>query len=157
MPRQKVTVEICGSNYVVSTDDTPEYLRGLAERVDDDMGRLLVQMPNASVTAAAVLCSLNYLDEADKNTNNAENMRSQLQDYLEDASKARLETEELRRENAYLRRELERFERADDTKRFTANPNRVTETTTTKRNVTRQLADEELTLRIGEDIDENSK
>ena len=110
MPPHKVKLQICGSSYVVSTNDSAEYLTGLAERLDEDMNQVMREMPNASVTAAAVITALGYLDEAQKNAQGADNMRAQLQDYLEDAAKAKLAAEEAKREAGRLRRELAAYE-----------------------------------------------
>lgn len=110
MPSNKVKLEICGSSYVISTNDAPEYLIGLAERLDQDMNQIMVDTPNASVTAAAVITALGYLDEAEKSAFGADNMRAQLQDYLEDAAKARMAAEEAKREVEKLRKELSFYE-----------------------------------------------
>ncbi len=110
MSSQKVKLEICGSSYVVSTNDSEEYLLGLAERLDRDMNQILLEASNASVTSAAVITALAYLDEAEKNAFGADNMRAQIQGYLEDASKARLAAEEAKREVTRLRNELAWFE-----------------------------------------------
>lgn len=110
MPSQRVKLEICGSSYVVSTNDSAEYLLGLAEKLDADMNQVMIDTPNASVTAAAVITALGYLDEAEKNAFGADNMRAQIQDYLEDAAKARLAAEEARAEAERLRRELAYYE-----------------------------------------------
>ena len=110
MPSQRVKLEICGSSYVVSTNDSAEYLLGLAEKLDADMNQVMIDTPNASVTAAAVITALGYLDEAEKNAFGADNMRAQIQDYLEDAAKARLAAEEARSEAERLRRELAYYE-----------------------------------------------
>ena len=110
MPPHKVKLHVCGSSYVVSTNDSAEYLTGLAERLDEDMNVVMREMPNASVTAAAVITALGYLDEAQKNAQGADNMRAQLQDYLEDAAKAKLAAEEAKREAGRLRRELSAYE-----------------------------------------------
>lgn len=107
MPSQKVRLEICGSTYVVSTNDSAEYLLGLAEKLDEDMNEILAEAPNASVTSAAVITALGYLDQASKNASGADNMRAQLQSYLEDAAKAKQAAEEARREVELLRRQLE--------------------------------------------------
>ncbi|MDL2323806.1 cell division protein ZapA [Ruminococcaceae bacterium OttesenSCG-928-A16] len=107
MPSHKVRLEICGSSYVVSTNDSAEYLLGLAEKLDTDMKEILAEAPNASVTSSAVITALGYLDQAAKNASGADNMRAQLQDYLEEASKAKIAAEEYRREAADLRRQLE--------------------------------------------------
>lgn len=106
MPASKVRLEICGSNYVISTTDTEEYTLSLAEKLDKQMNEFLASTPSASVTSAAVLCALSYLDELEKSSASADNMRSQIKDYLEDAAKAKLEAEEARRELERLRREI---------------------------------------------------
>lgn len=110
MPSHKVKLEICGSSYVVSTSDSEEYLLGLADRLDADMNQVMLDTPNASVTAAAVITALAYLDEAEKSAFGADNMRTQIQDYLEDAAKARMEAEEAKRDADQLRRQLNFYE-----------------------------------------------
>ncbi len=110
MPTHKVKLEICGSSYVVSTSDSEEYLLSLADRLDSDMNQMMLDSPNASVAAAAVITALGYLDEAEKSAFGADNMRAQIQDYLEDAAKARMEAEEARREAEGLRRQLHFYE-----------------------------------------------
>lgn len=70
------------------------------------MSQMLTANPSASVTTAAVMTALGYLDELKKSTSGADNMRAQIKDYLEDAAKAKLELEEERREVERLRREL---------------------------------------------------
>ena len=68
------------------------------------------------MTKAAVFCAMDYLDEYRKSTGSAENMRSQIQDYIADAARAKLaedkakaENEVLRREAAALREQLEKM------------------------------------------------
>ena len=106
MPANKVKLTVCGSNYVISTTDSEEYVQSLAERLDKDMNELMNQSPSASVAASAVVVALGYLDELQKNASSADNMRSQIKDYLEDAAKAKLEAEEAKKEIERLRREI---------------------------------------------------
>ena len=106
MPTNKIKLEICGSNYVIATTDTEEYVLSLAEKLDSDMTQMLASNPTASVTTAAVITALGYLDELKKSTSGADNMRAQIKDYLEDAAKAKLAAEEARREVERLRREI---------------------------------------------------
>lgn len=106
MPVNKIRFSVCGSNYVISSTDTEEYVLSLAEQIDSDMNQLLAQTPTASVTTAAVITALSYLDESKKSTGGADNMRAQIKDYLEDAAKAKLAAEEAHREVERLRREL---------------------------------------------------
>ena len=49
--------------------------------------------------------SMDYLDEYKKSTGSAENMRSQIQDYIADAARAKLAEDKVRTENETLRRE----------------------------------------------------
>ncbi len=107
MPANKIRLEICGATYVVSSTDTEPYVTELAERLDKNMNEVLSNNPSASVTTAAVLCALEYLDEWQKATSGAENMRAQIKDYLEDAAKAKMAAEEARRELERLKREME--------------------------------------------------
>ena len=107
----KVRLTICGSNYVISTGESEDYMRNLAERLDMEMKDLMAASPSASITTAAVLTALSYLDELEKASGSADNMRRQIKDYLEDAARAKMAAEELRRENASLRRHIEELER----------------------------------------------
>lgn len=112
MPTNKIRLEICGSTYVISTTDPEDYTLSLAAKLDKEMNEFLTATPQASVTTAAIMTALSYLDELEKSSASADNMRSQIKDYLEDAGKARIEAEEARRELERLRRELS-YLRAD--------------------------------------------
>ena len=48
-----------------------------------------------------------YLDAYKRSEENADRMRTQISEYLEDAAKARIELDEVKRENAHLRRQLD--------------------------------------------------
>ena len=111
----KVRVNIAGTPYAIATTDPEKYILSLAKKLDEDITKLLDDNANLSVTKAAVFCAMDYLDEYRKSTGSAENMRSQIQDYIADATRAKLaedkvkaENEVLRREAAALREQLER-------------------------------------------------
>lgn len=106
MPVTRVKLTICGSNYIVSTTDSEEYVNQLAERLDNDMTEIMTQNPSASVAASAVISALSYLDELNKNASSTDNMRAQIKDYLEDAARAKLEAENTRRQLEKLTAEL---------------------------------------------------
>ena len=119
----KVRVTIAGAPYAIATTDTENYITTLAKKLDDDITKLLDNNGNLSVTKAAVFCAMDYLDEYRKSAGSAENMRSQIQDYISDAAKAKLaadkvkaENETLKRENAALREQLAK-ERQRETRR----------------------------------------
>ena len=106
MPANKIKLEICGASYVIATTDTEEYVLSLAEKLDADMNQMMTNNPSASIATAAVITALGYVDELNKSTSGADNMRAQIKDYLEDAAKAKLSAEEARREVERLRREI---------------------------------------------------
>ena len=54
-----------------------------------------------------MLAALDYCDEAVKATESADNLRSQIKDYLEDSPQARMEADEARRENEKLKKEVQ--------------------------------------------------
>lgn len=114
MPMNKIRMEICGSEYIISTTDGEDYTLALAEKLDKAMSEFMTAVPQASVTTAAVMCALSYLDELEKSSASADNMRSQITEYLDDAAKANLEAEDARRELERLRRQLGSLQSAQD-------------------------------------------
>lgn len=103
----KVRLTIAGAPCVISTTDSEEYVTQLAQELDDDIKEAMKASPNLSVTRATVFCALDYLDRCKKSAGSADNMRSQIRDYLADAAKAKLEADEARREIERLKREVQ--------------------------------------------------
>ena len=106
MAANRVKLTICGANYVIVSEDEESYVQELGTRLDEEMNELMTKNQAISVTGAAVLKALDYLDELRKATMSADNMRGQVRDYLEDAAKARLATQEAQQEIAQLRRQI---------------------------------------------------
>ena len=96
---------IAGTPYAIATTDSEKYIQSLAKKLDEDITKLLDENENLSVTKAAVFCAMDYLDEYRKSTGSAENMRSQIQDYIADAARAKLAEDKAKAENEVLRRE----------------------------------------------------
>ena len=101
----KVRVTIAGAPYAIATTDTESYITSLAKKLDEDITKLLDDNDNLSLSKAAVFCAMDYLDEYRKSAGSAENMRSQIQDYIADAAKAKLAEDKVRAENEVLQRE----------------------------------------------------
>ena len=78
----KVRVTIAGAPYAIATTDSEKYILSLAKKLDEDITKLLDANANLSVTKAAVFCAMDYLDEYHKSAGSAENMRSQIQEYI---------------------------------------------------------------------------
>lgn len=111
MATSKVRLNICGSSYVVTTSESEDYMKNLADRLNLDMNELMASSNSVSITTAAVMTALNYRDELEKASGSADNMRRQIKDYLEDAASAKMAAEEARRENASLKRRVDELER----------------------------------------------
>ena len=107
----KVRLTICGSSYVISTNESEDYMQNLAEHLNLDMNELMSSSNSVSITTAAIMTALNYRDELEKASGSADNMRRQIKDYLEDAASAKMAAEEARRENASLKRRIDELER----------------------------------------------
>ena len=101
----KVRVTIAGAPYAIATTDTESYITSLAKKLDEDITKLLDDNGNLSLSKAAVFCAMDYLDEYRKSAGSAENMRSQIQEYIADAAKAKLAEDKVRAENEVLQRE----------------------------------------------------
>lgn len=106
MEKNKIKLRICGSEYIIGSEDDPEYVSSLGEELDAKMKELLAKNNRLSVTQAAILCALDYADAFKKADTSAENLRSQIQDYLEDAARARTDSEITKREAERLGKEL---------------------------------------------------
>ena len=107
MEKNKVSLTIAGSEYVVVSEEEPAYTEELASEVDAKISAIL-KSSNLSITQAAILAALDFADEAKKQKAAADNLRSQLKEYLEDAAKAKGERD-------FYKRELEKVTKPDGT------------------------------------------
>lgn len=103
----RIKVKLYGSEYTVVTEEAADYVNSLAEIINRDMTGLLDSSSSMSVMSAALLCSLNYLDESRKAAQSSDHLRSQISEYLEEARRARLEADEARRQILALQTQLE--------------------------------------------------
>jgi len=96
-------IVIAGVSLTISTAEEEQYVERLVEVIDDDMQSLLSKT-RASVTSAALLLAIDYLDRYQKANVSATNMRTQIKGYLTDAANAKLLfDEEKKRSDMYAR------------------------------------------------------
>ena len=107
----KVTLNICGTDYVVTTDETPGYMQELGAQLDARIRNVMNANERTSLVMATVMTALMQADEAKKAAQSADNLRKQLKTFFDDNNRTRVESESLRREIAQLRREKEELER----------------------------------------------
>lgn len=106
MEKNKVKLCICGTEYFINTDEDVKYMLELGDELDDRLSKIIRENPRISITQAAVLAALEYADAENKAAQTAENLRSQIQEYLEDSARARTDAEISKREAERLSKEL---------------------------------------------------
>lgn len=92
-----VTVSICGEEYALVAEEAPSYMQKVGAYVNDKLDEML-RTAKVGRTDAAVLTAVNIADELFKEREAAEGLRAQLKQYLDEASQAKNEVSELKRE-----------------------------------------------------------
>ncbi|MDP4108496.1 MAG: cell division protein ZapA [Bacillota bacterium] len=95
--KNRVLVTIAGENYTIISEDSEEYVKKAAELVDSKISEISSGVPLSALNAA-VLAALSIADDSLKASTAADNMRTQMKSYLDDASRLRSELNEARRE-----------------------------------------------------------
>ena len=103
---EKIKPMIAGEEYNISTDDDLDYVAQLGQELDKKISSLMRDNARISITQAAIVTALEYADAAKKSEITSENLRAQIQDYLEDAARARTDVEITKRELERVSKEL---------------------------------------------------
>ncbi|MBR2869115.1 MAG: cell division protein ZapA [Clostridia bacterium] len=103
---EKIRLMIAGEEYNLSTDNDLDYVEALGAELNEKINTLMNSNTRISVTQAAIVTALEYADAAKKGEATAENLRTQIQEYLEDAARARTDAEISKREAERLAKEL---------------------------------------------------
>ena len=103
----KIKIELSGKEYTIQTDESVSYVKQLAEALDQKIKDYMDQNDTISVTSACMLVSLGLMDDCIKAASDKDNLRKQVIDYLEEATKSRTEIMELKKENDSLRQQVE--------------------------------------------------
>ena len=95
--KNRVTVTIAGQEYTLVATEEEGYVEKVAQHVDAQMKQVL-DGARVSLVDGAVLTAVNIADEYFKEVEAAENLRRQLKEYLEEATKLKMELSEAKRE-----------------------------------------------------------
>ena len=93
----RVTMSICGEEYTLVAEESAAYMEKVGALVDKKMAELMDAVHMGRLDAA-VLTAVNIADELYKAQESAENLRRQLKTYLDEASQAKAEISELKRQ-----------------------------------------------------------
>ena len=97
MARNRVKVQIGGTDFVISSDESEEYIRTIGRRVDRQIKQLMDENPRLSMNMAAVLTAVDNADRVQKAEAATDNLRQQVAEYLEENKALREEMDALRR------------------------------------------------------------
>ncbi|MCI5927214.1 MAG: cell division protein ZapA [Pseudoflavonifractor capillosus] len=95
--KNRVTVTIAGQEYTLVATEEEGYVEKVAQHVDAQMKQVL-DGARVSLVDGAVLTAVNIADEYFKEVEASENLRRQLKEYLEEATKLKMELSEAKRE-----------------------------------------------------------
>lgn len=93
----RVTMSICGEEYTLVAEESSAYMEKVGALVDKKMSELM-EVAHMGRGDAAVLAAVNIADELFKAQESAENLRRQLKTYLDEATQAKAEISELKRQ-----------------------------------------------------------
>ena len=93
----RVTVSVAGFEYTLISDEDEASILKVADHIDSMIGTIRREK-QVSLADAAVLAAANIAGEYFKASENLENLRSQIKGYIEDATRAKAELAEARRE-----------------------------------------------------------
>ena len=93
----RITISICDEEYTFVAEEAPSYMQKVGSYVNDKMSELL-DAAKVGRTDAAVLTAVNITDELFKEREAGDALRRQLKQYLDEASQAKNEVSELKRD-----------------------------------------------------------
>ena len=99
-------VTICGEEYTFVAEESASYMQKVGSYVSEKMDEVL-NGANVGRSDAAILTAANITDELFKAQAAAEQLRSQIKGYLDEAGKAQAEVSELKREVFRLQQKLD--------------------------------------------------
>lgn len=107
----KFKVTICGKDYTLTSEDSKEYTQKLAEILDKRIRDMKAKFSSLSITDCAVLTALDFMDELAQSNKNIDNIRSQIKDYVDDANRARTQSNSSQREINSLKEKIAMLEK----------------------------------------------
>ena len=93
----RVTVTIGNQSYTLVTSEDSAYVKEIAAYVDQQFEQVMEGSP-LSISDGAILTTMNVAEQFFKEREAADNLRSQLKEYLDEASRLKLELAEAKRE-----------------------------------------------------------
>ena len=116
----RIKIILAGKEYAIQTEESVSYVKQLAESLNTKIEEFMQQNEALSMTSASTLVALGLMDDCIKAASDKDNLRKQVIDYLEEATRSRTEITELKKEieslrqkNAMLEMKLMTFEQKE--------------------------------------------
>lgn len=104
--KNRVKLMIAGCEISVLSEDNENYMREIGAFVDEHIRKSMENTPSMSITLAAIIAALDFCDDANKERHSSDNLRSQIKTYFDDATHAREELQEEKKNEETALREL---------------------------------------------------
>ena len=108
--KKKVRIIVGGTEYIVVTQEDPEYTQKLAEEVNESIEDMCIN-GSISITAAAILTAVNFCDRLKKYEKEADELGEQIEGYLQAAAEQITKLDELKKENEKLKKDIETYKK----------------------------------------------
>ena len=99
----RIKIILAGKEYTIQTEESGSYVKQLAESMNKKIEEFMQENESVSMTSASMLVALGLMDDCIKASSDKDNLRKQVIDYLEEATRSRTEITELKKELSALR------------------------------------------------------
>ncbi len=112
MAKNKIIININDRDYTILSEESTEYMEKVGQYIEKKIGEIVYATGGKlTMNDVAVLTAINIADEYFKSEEVADNLRSQIKQYIDDASSATFENSQLKSENARLKSEISALKR----------------------------------------------
>lgn len=106
----RIRIILAGKEYTIQTEESGSYVKQLAEALNTKIEEFMQANETVSMTSASMLVALGLMDDCIKASSDKDNLRKQVIDYLEEATRARTEITELKKQLDALREKNQMLE-----------------------------------------------
>ena len=99
----RIKIILAGKEYTIQTEESGSYVKQLPESLNKKIEEFMQENESVSMTSASMLVALGLMDDCIKASSDKDNLRKQVIDYLEEATRSRTEITELKKELSALR------------------------------------------------------
>ena len=99
----RIKIILAGKEFTIQTEESGSYVKQLAESLNKKIEEFMQENESVSMTSASMLVALGLMDDCIKASSDKDNLRKQVIDYLEEATRSRTEITELKKELSALR------------------------------------------------------